>query len=126
MAVGIVSSAAKQQLPAAAPVIEPTSTALVLRSGEKQASTQAALADPNAATYYHRIPGARFIMPDGLELQFLGGRFVTHDPAIVAELNKIANRSTSMIFTEQAGIEAVTAAEKALADEAGKSAGTSA
>jgi len=111
--------------PAAAPVtVPPRLPAGILRSGEKQASTQTALADPNSVTYYHRTAGARFIMPDGLELQFLGGRIVTNDLAIVAELNKVANRSTSMIFTEQAGIQSVTAAEKVLSDAAAKSGGT--
>ena len=90
----------------------------VLRSGEKQASTMQALSNPNSRTYYHRVPGAKFIMPNGLELQFLGGRLITDDVDIIAELDKIKDKSTSMIFTQKAGIGAVTAQENAAAEGA--------
>lgn len=90
----------------------------VLRSGEKQASTPEALKDPKAKVFYHHIPGAKFIMPDGLELQFLAGRLVTTDPVIIAELDKIANKSTSLISTSQAAQAATTTAENQVAAEA--------
>ena len=46
------------------------------------------------------VRGAKFMMPDGLEVQFLGGQFVTADPEIIAELDKIANRPASMVYTK--------------------------
>lgn len=114
MAVGSVSSASRQNAPGAG----------VLRTGEQQASTQEALKNPNAKRYYHRIKGAKFIMPNGLELIFMGGQIVTDDPDIIAELDKIANKSTSMVFTMKEGIAAVEAQEAAVADDAKDTAGT--
>lgn len=96
----------------------------VIRSGEQVASSIAALKDPNARTYHHLIPGARFCMPDGLELQFLGGMFVTADADIIAELDKVANKTTSMIYTKQEVVGAVTANNAKVAAEAGDTAGT--
>ena len=131
MTVGPVSSATK---PAATPLTPETTAqqatpasapaaAGILRSGEKQASTQDALKDPNAKTYYHRVKGAKFIMPNGLELQFLGGLLVTNEPDIIRELDAVANKSTSMIYTVKAGIQAVEAAENKLAEDASKTDG---
>ena len=128
MTVGTVSTATK---PAA---LTPETTAqqatpaqaaapVVLRSGEKQATTQTALKNPNAKTYYHRVKGARFIMPNGLELQVLGGVFVTDDAEIIRELDIVANKATSMIFTVKAGIQAVETAENKLAEDASKTDG---
>ena len=94
MATGIVTS---QQLQPA-----PLPAGTTLRSGE--VAPQAGLAllkDKNARTFHHMVPGAKFIMPDGLEVQFLGGQFVTNDPAIIAELSKIADKASSMIFTKK-------------------------
>lgn len=93
----------------------------VLRSGEKMASTPEALKNPKAKVYYHQVPGAKFIMPDGLELQFLGGRLVTDDPAIISELDKVANKSTSMVSTDRALQASVTAAQNAVAQDAATS-----
>jgi len=115
MAVGTVSSAARTGAAAPAPTI--------LRSGESQASTAEALKNPDSKTFFHRVAGAKFIMPDGLALQFLGGRLVTDDADQIAELNKVANKSASMIFTEQANVAAVLNAEKAAADDASKTQG---
>lgn len=72
-----------------------------LRTGETQSSTEAALKDPNSKTYMHMVPGARFIMPNGLELRFLGGMLCTNDPAIISELDKIADKSSSQIYTKR-------------------------
>jgi hypothetical protein len=69
------------------------------------------------------IPGARFIMPDGLEIQFLGGQFTTADPEVIAELDKVANKSTSMIFTDKAAAALVQATEKKAAADASDTAG---
>jgi len=123
MPVGPVSAVIRQS---ATPIAAPPDKApepVVLRSGEKQASTQKALSDPNAKTYHHRIPGARFVMPDGLELLFLGGRLTTNEKKIIEELDKVADRSTSMIFTEKENIAVALAAEARLADEASKTQG---
>lgn len=109
MATGALSSAHQQKT---------TQAAAVLRSGEKQASTPEALKNPNAKVFYHHVPGAKFIMPDGLELVFMAGRLVTDDPVIIAELNKIANKSTSLISTDKAVQAAVTAAQDAAAADA--------
>lgn len=111
MATGALSSLHSQT------TVAPT----VLRSGEKLASTPEALKDPKAKVYYHQVPGAKFIMPDGLELQFLGGRLVTGDSAIIAELDKIANKSTSMVSTDRALQASVTAAQNAVAQDAATS-----
>lgn len=116
MAVGTVSSAA-------AAVPQRATPPAVLRSGETQASTAAALKNPNSKTYFHRVAGAQFIMPDGLALQFLGGRLVTDDPAIISELDKVANKAASMIFTEQTGIAVVVAQEQAAGADASKTQG---
>lgn len=94
-------------------------TSAVLRSGESIASTVDAIKDKNAKTFHHMIAGARFVMPDGLEIKFLGGQFVTNDAKIIAELNKVADKTTSMIFTRKEVAAAVTAnATKAAADAA--------
>jgi hypothetical protein len=109
MATGMVSSAQSlDRLPATA----------VLRSGERISTSAAALKDPNAKTYHHMVPGARFAMPDGLEIIFMGGHFSTADPGIIAELDKVANRGTSLIYTQQAAAAQVTAQIAAAAKDA--------
>jgi hypothetical protein len=109
MAVGMVSSQTNAQ-----PVI---------RAGERLASTQQAIADKNAKIYKHMVPGAKFVMPDGLELVFMGGRFVTSDPELIAELDKVANKVTSMIFTEDGAAQAVKTAQGKAASDAADTAG---
>jgi hypothetical protein len=98
-------------------------SAPVLRSGESIASTIDALKDKNAKTYHHMIPGARFVMPDGLEIKFLGGQFVTADKDLIAELDKVVDKSTSMIFTKKEVAANITAASKQVADSAADTAG---
>lgn len=68
-----------------------------------------------AKTYYHRIDGARFIMPSGKDITFAGGFFNTEtimDAGLRAqveeELNKVADQPSSMIYTKNA----VTAPEE--------------
>lgn len=95
----------------------------VLRSGESVSTSVEALKDPNAKTYYHMVPGARFCMPDGLEVRFLGGQFTTADPAIIAELDKIANKHTSMVYTNKVTVAAITAELNAAAADAAETAG---
>ena len=88
--------------------------ATTLRSGETapQASPTVIKSKP-VKTYHHMVKGAKFVMPDGLEVQFLGGVFTTADPEIMSELDKVANRPASMIYTKSevvAEVQALTAA----------------
>lgn len=55
-------------------------------------------------TYYHRTPGARFIMPDGRILTFSAGdgSFPTDDAEIQKELDKVANVPSSQVYTKGA------------------------
>jgi len=55
------------------------------------------------------VIGAKFVMPDGLEVQFLGGHFTTADTEIMAELDKVANKPASMIYTKSEVVDAVKA-----------------
>lgn len=50
-------------------------------------------------TYHHRIAGARFVLPNGEEFSFDGGSFTTSRVDVQAELDKVANVPSSMIFT---------------------------
>jgi len=112
MATGMVSSAHALQ-----------NTASVLRVGERLASSPRALADKNSRVFHHMVPGARFVMPDGLEIVFLGGQFVTNDSEIIAELDKVSNKSSSMIYTAAEVVESVKANANKLAADAADTAG---
>lgn len=107
MATGALSSAQTQ-----------AAAAGVLRAGERQATTATALKDPNAKTYHHRFPGAQFIMPDGLALVFLGGTYTTSKKDEIAQLDAVADRPTSMIYTQKEVAEQAAAAEGAAAADA--------
>ena len=111
MAVGTVSS---QQTTAAA-AKQPT-----LAVGVQVASSLAGV--QSGKTYYHRVPGARTHLPDGREIVFLGGMFSTTDPDIIAELDRVADQTTSMIFTAKTGVENTKAAEDKVAADAGNTA----
>ena len=113
MATGMVSSASALQN------LQPAT----LRTGERLASNVAALKDKNARIFHHMVPGARFVMPDGLEVVFLGGQLVTNDPQIIDELDKIANKASSMIYTAVEVVEAVKANTNRLAADAADTAG---
>lgn len=93
----------------------------VIQSGVTIASTINGL--ENGKTYFHRVPGARCVLPDGREIVFMGGQFSTSDPAIIAELDAVANSHTSMIFTERGGTEYAKSLENKLATEAGETVG---
>jgi len=95
----------------------------VLRSGEKQAITAAALKDPKARVFRHMIPGAKFVMPDGLELIFMGGQFATTDPDQIRELEAVSNKSTSMIYTEANVAAHIKGQQQQLATDASDTAG---
>ena len=90
-----------------------------IRSGETAPhGTPAIFKDAKAKTYYHMTRGARFVMPDGLEVIFLGGQFTTVDPEIIVELDKVANKPASMIYTKAEAVEAVKALTAAAAADA--------
>jgi|LakMenEpi03Aug12_release.lakeMendotaPanAssembly.Ray.scaffolds.fasta_scaffold389110_2 hypothetical protein len=118
MAIGAVSSRQVLQN------IQAPEASTILRSGESMGSTAEALKDPNSKTYYHSVHGAKFIMPDGLELVFFGGQLTTNDPAIIQQLDAVANKTASLIFTKRENLAAVgqQAAQAAAdaADTAGK------
>lgn len=90
-----------------------------IRSGETapQATPDVIKSSP-VKTYHHMVRGAKFVMPDGLEVQFLGGSFTTADPEIIAELDKVVNRPASMIYTKSEAVEAVKALTAAAAADA--------
>jgi len=114
MAVGATSSA--QNLGAQTP------SAPIL-SGEKVSTTQAALKAAGSKTYYHQVPGANFFLPNGLQVQFLGGVFTTADKDIQAELDAVADRNTSLITSEKARQELLAAQDKMQAAAAAENAG---
>lgn len=95
----------------------------VIRTGETITSTAAGL---KGKVYYHRVPGARTHMSDGLEIVFLGGMFATEDESIIAELDKIADKASSGIFTSSAIAENLLSQERKAAADAADTAGTSA
>jgi hypothetical protein len=133
MAVGAVSSlqslqnlkqAALAQAPATSVVAPEPSN--VLRSGEVMSTSLEALKDPNAKVYRHMIPGANFVMPDGLELVFLGGQLITNDPEVIRQLDAVANKAASMIYTDPTATEALRAAYTQAAADAADTAGKTA
>ncbi len=67
--------------------------------------------------YYHRVHGARFIMPDGGVLTFSAGdgSFRTDREDIQAELDKIANVPSSQVYTMAAPI--IPSEEQAVHEE---------
>jgi hypothetical protein len=84
--------------------------ATTIRSGETapQATPDVIKSKP-VETEYHMVLGAKCVMPDGLEVQCLGGVFTTADTDIMAELDKVANRPASMVYTKAEAVEAVNA-----------------
>ena len=91
-----------------------TQSTQTIRSGETAPqATPAVMKTQKVKTYHHMVKGAKFMMSDGLEVQFLGGVFTTADPDIMSELDKVANRPASMIYTKAevvAEVQALTAA----------------
>lgn len=115
MSTGMVSSAS---------ALQNLKEKTVIRAGEKVSTSQEAVKNPNAKTYYHSAKGARFIMPDGLEIHFMGGQFTTADSAIIAELDLVANKPASMIYTKQENAEAIKQQIKSAAQDAAFTAGS--
>lgn len=108
MATGLVSSAQAQTASASRSIV----------SGEKVSTSLEALKDPKAKRYFHQVPGARFIMPNGLEVVFLGGQFTTSDEAIMAELDQVVNKSSSLIYTKSEAAERIRAEQAKAAQDA--------
>ncbi len=119
MATGMSSSASSLLASVRAGNVQPT-----IRAGETASSSASALADPKAKTFRHMIPGAQFIMPDGLALKFTGGVYCTADEAEIAELSAVANKATSMIYTDKSVKAAVETQVAAVAKDAADTAGT--
>ena len=63
------------------------------------------LKDPTTKIYEHAVKGAKIFMPDGAELVFQGGIFVTRNPDIIRELDKIANKQGTMVTTNKAALD---------------------
>lgn len=108
MATGALSSAQTQAVQQTA----------ALRAGERQATSAAALKDPNSKTYHHRFPGAQFIMPNGLALVFLGGTYTTSNKEEIAQLDAVADRPSSMIYIHKEVAEAAATVESQAAADA--------
>lgn len=81
------------------------------------AITPATPAVPATRTYYHRIPGSRFMYQIGPsqveELYFLGGELTTSDPLAIAELDKIADKNGTGVTSDRARAMQLTSAEQA-------------
>ena len=93
--------------------------ATALRTGETAPQAPlTALKDKGTKTYHHMTPGARFVMPDGLEIRFMGGQFVTNDPGLITELEKVVNKPASQIYTKQEVVASIVATAKAAALDA--------
>lgn len=93
--------------------------ATTIRTGETAPQvTVAQMKEKDTHTYYHMVPGARFVMPDGLEVRFMGGQFTTQDKEIITELDKVVNRATSMIYTKSEAIQTMLEASKISAADA--------
>lgn len=108
----------QQQAPAVQPTQQaPAATPNILRSGEKHATSLEALKAAGVRTYYSMVKGCNFPMPNGLVLQFLGGVYSTADPAEIAELDQVANRVGSLIYTRKQAVEADAALAKQAASE---------
>lgn len=51
--------------------------------------------------YYSSIPNSITHMPDGAQITFTGGQFMTSNPDIIAFLDKIADKPTTPIYTKR-------------------------
>ena len=93
--------------------------ATAIRVGETAPQvTVAQLKDEATRVYHHMVPGARFVLPDGLEVRFMGGVFTTQDPEIISELDKVVDKHASMIYTKKTVAESVAKDVAAVAADA--------
>jgi len=79
----------------------------VLQSGQSYQSDldPEVLKDATTMVYEHQVKGAKIFMPDGAELVFAGGIFITRNPEIIRELNKVANKQGTMLTTNKEAME---------------------
>lgn len=56
-------------------------------------------------TYRNRIAGSNFIDKTGRVHEFLGGSLTTDDPELIEELDKIADKAASLIYTTAKPLE---------------------
>ena len=90
-----------------------------IRTGETAPqATIAQLKEKATRVYHHMNPGARFVMPDGLEIRFMGGQFTTQDPEIIVELDKVLNKPASMIYDKPEPVAAAALLAKSAAADA--------
>jgi len=94
--------------------------AQVIQSGVQFQSDldPAVLKDPATKIYEHQVKGAKIFMPDGAELVFHGGLFITQNPAIISELDKIANKTGTMVTTNEVALKRLRAEIQKAADDA--------
>lgn len=81
----------------------------ILRTGEIVSTSLQSLEDANSKTFHCTVKGAKFPMPDGLVIQFLGGVYTTNVESEIYELQKVADKAGSLIYTKK---EAVIADEQ--------------
>jgi hypothetical protein len=92
----------------------------VIQSGVSYQSDldPAVLKDATTIIYEHAVKGAKIFMADGAELVFQGGIFVTRNPEIIRELNKIANKQGTMVTTNPEALERLRKEVQKAADDA--------
>ena len=78
------------------------------------------LKDPTTKIYEHQVKGAKIFMPDGAELVFQGGIFLTRNPEIIKELDKIANKQGTMVTTNKAALDKLRKEVQQAADDAAR------
>lgn len=78
------------------------------------------LKDETTKIYEHQVKGAKIFMPDGAELVFQGGIFITRNPDIIRELDKIANKPGTMVMTNKAALDKLRKEVQAAADDAAR------
>lgn len=71
----------------------------VLNSGEIIAAETKVV--PGSKVYYSTVPNSITHMPDGAQITFTGGQYMTSNKDIIAFLDKIADRPTTPIFTKK-------------------------
>jgi hypothetical protein len=71
----------------------------VINSGETIAAE--VKLTPGSKIYYCTIPNSITHLPDGAQITFAGGQFMTSNPDIIAYLDKIADKPTTPIYTKK-------------------------
>ena len=71
----------------------------VLNSGEIIAAEVKVV--EGSKIYYCTVPNSITHMPDGAQITFTGGQYMTSNPDIIAFLDKIADRPTTPVYTKK-------------------------